>query len=240
MQVVHNHPFHSPRNGTDIDPQNQMALLMCPNQSKCIVPELQLQAKFKVYFCQHATKQGVRFFFLAREGFLLHPNIEMVSNIMSADYVVYLPGSAPWHLTECTNASYASKMIVLDEFDGAGLFYPADKKDMDSIYGKNVPWYFMYFKRSFVRRSDGEFIGYPSIEWFPDVYPMTYSIAETYVQTNKFNFKREIEILCTLRTGLKKMTTRLRVSSWIAEYGETRNVQNIVTKQVFYLTFNAI
>ena len=93
--------------------------------------------------------------------------------------------------------------------------------------------YFIYFKRSFVKRVDGQFIGYPSIDSYPDVYPLTYSIAEAYVQLNKFNLisSREIDILCTLR-GSKLMTTRQRVSDWVKDYGATRKVENIVTEQV--------
>ena len=57
----------------------------------------------KVYFCRHPTNSGVRFYFLAREGLLLHPNVEMVpfDRVQEADYIVYLPGSAPWQKTEC-------------------------------------------------------------------------------------------------------------------------------------------
>ena len=93
--------------------------------------------------------------------------------------------------------------------------------------------YFVYFKRSFVKREDGRFIGYPSIDFYPDVYPLTYSIAEAYVQPNKFSMIREIDILCTLR-GSKLMTTRQRVSDWVKDYGATRKVENIVTQQVLH------
>ena len=50
--VVHNHhPLVSPRNGTDISTaQKQLAVLRCPNQSKCIVPELQLQVSISLRF----------------------------------------------------------------------------------------------------------------------------------------------------------------------------------------------
>ena len=92
IQISRYHPLYSPRNGTDISASNQFAVLMCPNQSKCIVPELQLKVKYKIYMCKHPTKQGVRFYFLTREGLLLHPNVEMVTDISTADYVVYLPG----------------------------------------------------------------------------------------------------------------------------------------------------
>lgn len=67
-------PFVSPSNGTDI--RSPVPLIKCHNQTRCIQPYLQLQHTFKVYFCKH-HKHGVRFFFLAREGLLLHPNIQV-------------------------------------------------------------------------------------------------------------------------------------------------------------------
>ena len=42
------HPRMSPRPGTDISLQNQLSALRCPNQSACIVPELQLEVPLKV------------------------------------------------------------------------------------------------------------------------------------------------------------------------------------------------
>ena len=132
LETINPHPMMgSPRKGTDISPLHQMAVLLCPNQSKCIIPELQLQVKLKIYLCKHATRQGVRFYFLAREGFLLHPNVELINeaNINNADYIIYLPGSAPWEKTECTNASYGSKLIVLDEYDGHSLISPSIKPE---------------------------------------------------------------------------------------------------------------
>lgn len=241
QKVVNPHPFLSPRNGTDISSLHQMAVLLCPNQSKCIVPQLQLKKKLKVYLCRHPARQGVRFYYLAREGLLLHPNVEMLNEeaIHQADYIVYLPGSAPWHLTECTNSSFASKLLVLDEYDGHSLISPTVSPDeyIARYGGRSKPWYFMYFKRSFVRRTDGLFQGYPHLH-HKDVYPMTYAIAEAYLPSH-FNFKREIEILCTLR-GSKHMTTRLRAQTWVAEYGIARNINNIVTEQVKYINISIL
>ena len=68
----------------------------------------------------------------------------------------------------------------------------------------------MYYKRSFVKRKHGKFLSYPHFV-LPQVYPMTYALAEAYTMTHQFNFQREIEILCTLR-GSKQMSTRLRVN----------------------------
>ena len=226
------HPLVSPRPGTDISPQNQLSVLRCQNQTKCIVPELQLEAKLKVYFCRHPARHGVRFYYLVREGLHLHPNVELLpfEKIDDADFVIYLPGSSPWHLTECTDKALHSKLLVLDEFDGYNMFHPFERiEQVIEVYGKNLMWYFMYFKRSFVARRDGKFLSHPHLSQ-PDVYPITYALAEAYVSPS-YNFQRAIDILCTLR-GSSKMVTRMRVQEWIAEYAKSRNVVNAITEQV--------
>lgn len=228
------HPLYSPRPGSDISEANQMNLLQCPNQSSCIVPELQLKVKLRVYFCKHPIRGGVRFYFLAREGFLLHPNVEMVeeSEMNTADYIIYLPASAPWQKSECNASTHtAKKMIVLDEFDGVTpLYSPLPTfKEMKEAYGPSLVWYFLYFKRSYVGRRDGEFIKYAHAHKH-DVYPLTYPLAEAYIQL-KFNQVREIDIMCTLR-GSKEMSTRLRAQEWVTEYVKARGITNAITGQV--------
>lgn len=231
------HPLYSPRPGSDISEANQMNLLQCPNQSSCIVPELQLKIKTRVYFCKHPIRGGVRFYFLAREGFLLHPNVEMVeeSEMNSADYIIYLPASAPWQKSECNASIHTSKkMIVLDEFDGVTpLYSPLPTfKEMVATYGPSLIWYFLYFKRSYVGRRNGEFIKYAHAHKH-DIYPLTYPLAEAYIQL-KFNQVREIDIMCTLR-GSKEMSTRLRAQEWVTEYVQARGITNAITGQVIEL-----
>ena len=103
----------SPSEGTDIT-SDMVGLIRCHNQSSCIMPELQLQKVFKVYYCAR-TGHGVRFYYLVHEGLLLHPNIHLTPNIEEADVIVYLPTSSPWGKSECGNEKYYSRMLVLDE-----------------------------------------------------------------------------------------------------------------------------
>ena len=230
-----NYSYHnsSPREGSNIEGiENQLNLLRCSNQPECIVTALQLIPQLKIYFCSHPANHGVRFYHLIREGLLLHPNVKLLSfkDIDDADYVVYLPGSSPWHKTECTSPGLAKKLLVMDEFDGHSLFYPyTSSQEVKEVYGENMIWYFMYFKRSFVIRKDGKYLSHPHLEK-TDIYPMTYAIGESYARYD-FNFIREIEILCTLR-GSKKMSTRLRVQRWVNEYVSLRNVEKAITRQV--------
>jgi hypothetical protein len=233
--IVNPHPeLGSPREGSDIGVQHRTSLLRCVNQSTCIVPALQLEKKLKIYLCKHRSNHGIRFYYLAREGLLLHPNVELLeeADIAAADFIFYLPGSTPWHKTECTNPEYQPRLIVLDEYDLHQLVRPTITPEEYVLhYGdKNSPWYFMYFKRSFVRRLNGVFQGYPHFHQ-PDLYPLTYAVAEVYISP-EFTAKRDIEVMCTLR-GSKSMTTRLRAQQWVAAYGESRGItNNMVTAQV--------
>lgn len=243
MKTVLDDPTYvSPRKGTDISFDHQLSILRCPNQSKCIVPELQLVPKLKIYFCKHPVRQGVRFYFITKEGFLLHPNVELLpfESIATADFIVYLPGSAPWHRTECNDSSMAQRLIVMDEFDGHSHFMPfSDAKDMLAAGYKPHPddpheflWYNMYFKRSYVVRRGGIFQSFPHLNR-PDFYPITYSLAEAYIRP-QFNFKREMEIVCTLR-GSKVQPARQRVQTWMEEYVKERAVERAVVGQVIYV-----
>jgi hypothetical protein len=207
------------------------SFLTCQNQSQCIQPKLQVTTPIRVYLCKHTSSGGVRFFYLVRDGLLLHPQVIWYDNLLfdDIDYLIYLPNSSPWPKSECANPRYASKLIVLDEFDGALNFAPfANKEERLKHYPtdpftKAPIWNYMFFKRSYVRREDGVFIGYPHIAK-RDVFPMVYSIASGYIQES-FNQHRNREIACTLR-GSEKQTTRLRVQQWVAEYIATKNLTN--------------
>ena len=86
-------------------------------------------------------------------------------HVEDADYVFYLPGSSPWHRTECTNSSLADKLIVMDEFDGHNLFYPfKTKEEVKAVYGEDMVWYYMYFQAQLCRQKRWEIHGAPSSE----------------------------------------------------------------------------
>lgn len=143
----HYHPNISPREGSVISSDvlsHQVALLSCQNQSACIVPNLQLNAKLKVYFCSRPVRRGVRFYYLVHEGLLNHPNVVLLphEDINQADLIIYLPASAPWHLTECNVSSYKSRLLVLEEFDGHTLYLPyKTREEAISVYGSDLRWF---------------------------------------------------------------------------------------------------
>ena len=107
--------FRSPFSGTDIL-SKPTKLLSCPEQTQCIVPELQLQHEFKVYYCKRVSF-GVRFYYLIREGLTLHPKVKIVDDADAADLLIYLPESAAWHKSECSNPRNVDKVnIYLSRF----------------------------------------------------------------------------------------------------------------------------
>jgi hypothetical protein len=213
--------FVSPYEGTDIE-SNPSPLLKEFNQTQIIIPQLQLVKDYKVYFCQH-KENGVRFFFLTREGLLLHPRIHLVDDPNAADYIVYLPVSAGWHETECNKAAYRGKTVILDEGDGPGLFTVND--------GIKDSWV-VYFKRSFVSRHRGIFQGYMRYVTNGNVFPMTYPSGDIYVRPRYNSFdSRDLEIVCTLR-GSNHDPVRLRVREWIEEYVRARGIKQAVAGEI--------
>lgn len=191
-------------------------LLKCVNQSSCILPSLEVTVRFKIYLCKRLSRIGIRFYTLVKEGFIRHPAVDLVSSIIDAEYVIYLPGSTPWHKTECSDTYLSNRLVVLDEFDGASAFMPAtSQEDLLLKYG-NASWNFMLFKRSYVQRKNGTFKSYP-FHHRKDFFPMTYSIADSYI-SNSFNHNRSFKIVCTLRGDPKYQPSRLRVIEWLTEY----------------------
>jgi len=213
--------FVSPSNGTDLS--HPISLIKCDNQTRCIQPYLQLKRTFDVYFCKHVG-HGVRFYFLAREGLLLHPNVRLVSDPYKAEVIVYLPVSADWDKTECNKKEFKSKTVVLDEGDWPSLFEPDGPNSKEQ--------WLLYFKRSYVQRKSGIFKQYMGYLQRPDILPMTYTIAEAYVR-NSFPLvkERELDIVSTLR-GSNADPVRLRVRQWVQEYCQARGLTKYVAGEV--------
>lgn len=218
--------------------------LDCYNQSTCITPELQVQKIFSIYLCQKVGRHGSRFYYLLSDGLSKHPAVRMVDTIAAADFLFYLPGSAPWHRSECTDTSFADRLIVLDEFDGSFAFSPRKNfEELKQAYPdkvidkKNVMWYYMYFKRSYVHRKDGKFLRYPFL-LKKDFFPMVYSIADSYVRP-EYNMERNLLVACTLRGDPKYQPSRLRVLEWLHEYISKHNipVDKVVTAQVIFVVY---
>lgn len=218
-------------------------LVGCANQTTCTPPALQLRRSFRVYFCRHVAN-GVRFYYLVREGLLLHPRVTLVDDIFAADVVVYLPESARWHRSECRDPRVRHRVVVLDEGDGPQLFAPPvadDAKHLADLVAAGVvpppgspaatqpPLpagdFLLYFKRSYVRRDNGVFGGYmPYVARHPHVLPLFYPLATAYLRHPvRPHAERDLEIVCSLR-GSAWDPTRQRVKEWTDDYVRARHL----------------
>jgi hypothetical protein len=217
-------PFH-----TTIVPA---LLTTCRNHTQCIQPVLQLQKSYDVYYCKHVG-HGVRFYYLAKEGLLLHPKIRLVDRPEDADVIIYLPESAPWKKSECAHKDLWHKIVMLDEGDGQHIFEPSLLPQEQTLaMSKPLNEFLLSFKRSYVNRGNGRFLGYMQYAKKSNVFPMTYTIAEAYVRPNFRPFvERDIEVLCTLR-GSRFDPSRLRVQQWLEEFAKARGLSNYVIGQI--------
>jgi hypothetical protein len=209
-------------------------LIHCPNQTTCLSPVLQLQRPYNVYFCKHIAN-GVRFYYLVREGLLLHPQIHLIEDMFAADVIVYLPESARWHRSECRDPRVRHKMVVLDESDGPQIFVPPVEEDAKFLAtvtdnNKHPPssthkLFLLYFKRSYVRRENGVFGGYMNyVTRNLDVLPMFYPVATAYLRHPVLpHTERDLEIVCSLR-GSNWDPTRQRIKEWTQEYVRARGI----------------
>lgn len=120
--IAPNPNFQSPYEGTDIA-SKPAKVVNCNKQTQCIVPALQLQKTFNVYYCKRVS-HGVRFYYLIREGLTLHPNINLVEKPEDADVIIYLPESANWAKSECSkDPAYFSKVGMCCEMSFVDWFF---------------------------------------------------------------------------------------------------------------------
>lgn len=202
-----------------------LSATQCRNQTTCITPVLQLHRSYNVYYCKRVS-YGVRFYFLVKEGLLLHPKITLVDTMEAADVIVYLPESAAWKKSECNDPKQRHKLLLLDEGDGPQLF--SLPKPSPGMKPSEKEHFLMYFKRSYVRRENGRFRGYMnyvSAQTQPiPVLPLFYPVATAYLRHPYRPFaERDLEITCSLR-GSDWDPTRQRIKEWTEEYVRARHI----------------
>ncbi len=100
-----------------------LKLLTCTDQHDCIIPALQLQVKMNVYLCKRPKEGGggVRFFFLIKQGLLLHPNVNLITdlynlNVSSKSRPYTNQSSSSWSSWSWSNNSTTATATVVDYF----------------------------------------------------------------------------------------------------------------------------
>jgi len=112
--------------------------------------------------------------------------------------------------------------VVLDEGDYPQLFEPDDAAGP----------FLLYFKRSYVRRSNGVFQGFMNYVRSLEVLPMSYTLMEAYVRPSLLpDSQRDLQLLCSLR-GSSHDPVRLRVRQWVEEYAVARGLRSYRAGQV--------
>lgn len=189
--------------------------------SHCVAASTQLQGLWKVYLVpQDAPSKGFRFHHLIDQGLNLHHNVERVNNPKDAHVIIFLSTSTkeiPIHNVRAPDGNmrnaFSDRLVVLDEGDGPGHIRKVKNGE-----------YIAYFKRSWVRKSDGAFLANP-IRFEDRYYPMTYSVSNNYT-SGVFYTDRTHEIVCTLRKNVKQ-PARARILEWVAEIVQEHSIENI-------------
>ena len=190
--------------------------------SHCVSAATQLVGLWKVFLVpQDAPSKGFRFHHLIDQGLALHRNVRRVASPDAADVILFLSTSTrdlpvknvtgPDGAGSVRNA-YLDRLVVLDEGDGPGYIRKVRNGE-----------YIAYFKRSWVRKTDGAFLSNPPR--FRDRYfPMVYSVSNNYT-SGVFDTVRTHDVVCTLREN-KKQPARARVLSWVGKVVAEAGVAN--------------
>lgn len=220
--------FESPSSGTLVTAANQQSLVSCANQTICLKPHLQLAKRFKVYLCKRLQHYGVNVHYVVAEGLNLHPKVDMVQDMAEADFVIYMPVFSPWNKSECNQTYLSNKLIVLDDYSSPkALYSPPGAKD----------WYLLYFKRSYVDKKGGLFVGFPHL-LAANVLPLTFSLQELDLHPN-FQMNRAVDVYSPIKPS-KRVPAKKRVLDWLQEFGKQRKEHlKVTTFNVLSMTIGA-
>ena len=218
------------------------------NETVCVEPDIQFRRKWRIHLMpQDNPGKGWRFFHLINQGFSKHPYVVKVDSVAAADCVVWLPtstnnppsidelampaaapdpgmallpvlgaGNNPEAKAGGAQSGQATKkvLIVLDEGDGSG-FYPKASK---------MP-YTIYFKRSWVVKRDGHYMG-PPRRLKHAYFPMVYSASDQY-HSGIFESidERFRDVVCSLRC-FDRQPARCRILGWTKQAAKSLNLKN--------------
>ena len=206
-------PLHAPSSvAARRDPTSICTDIVGMGISHCVSAATQLRGIWRVHLVpQDAPSKGFRFHHLIDQGLNLHRGVRRVDSPDDADVILYLPTSTrdipvrnetvPGFSGGAVRNANLARLVVLDEGDGPGHIRKVKSGE-----------YLAYFKRSWVRKTDGAFASNPPR--FKDRYfPMTYSVSNNYT-SGVFDTMRTHDVVCTLRLN-KKQPARARGLGWV-------------------------
>ena len=169
----------------------------------CVAPRLRLATKLRVHIFTNGREKAEtswRFRHLLDQGLAAHPRVEIVGREADADVVLWLP---QWTNRIPMIKEPRRRLIILDEHD--------DRARRDGGY--KTEEYLAYYKRSFVRKTDGAFEGLFEAPLGARTYALPYSISDAYLSSDASG-GRPLDIVCTLRVGQGVYPARARVLAW--------------------------
>lgn len=150
--------------------------------------EFKKGSMYKIYFplFDHveSTSNEMR---LTHEGLVAHPQVTLVDNPDSADYVIFcqnhLVDHCPFHTRfRPIKDKYKEKTILLDYDDSPDIIYDAD----------DFRWR-LYFKRSCVDRENGRVMNYAGLSVIPTAYGVVDAICEPPAGHDN---RRSLDVAC--------------------------------------------
>ena len=179
----------------------------------CVAPRLRLATTLRVHIFTSGREKAEtswRFRHLLDQGLEAHPRVEIVGREADADVVLWLP---QWTNRIPMIKEPRRRLIILDEHD--------DRARRDGGY--KTEEYLAYYKRSFVRKTDGAFEGLFEAPLGARTYALPYSISDAYLSSDASG-GRPLDIVCTLRVGQGVYPARARVLAWARAYAAARNL----------------
>ena len=179
----------------------------------CVAPRLRLATTLRVHVFttgRERAETSWRFRHLLDQGLAAHPRVTVVSREEDADVVLWLP---QWTNRVPAIREPRRRLVILDEHD--------DRARRDGGYKSEE--YLAYYKRSFVRKTDGAFEGLFEAPLGTRTYALPYSISDAYLSSDASG-GRPLDIVCTLRVGQGVYPARARVLAWARAYAAARNL----------------
>lgn len=190
------------------------------HKTTCVSPDIQFRTQWNVYMVpQDNPGKGWRFHHLVTQGLEKHPYANWTKDLASADAVLWLPTSTTQPPAPET-LPHDAKLLVLDEGDGEGYHPKAANLN-----------YIVYFKRSWVKKSNGKYQG-PPRRLNRNYFPMVYSSSDQYHNGKLEGLKsRTRDVVCSLRC-FDRQPTRCRVLQWTKDAAASLGLQNTMLGEV--------
>ena len=160
---------------------------------------------YQVHIWNDGTFCNLRETFLIKEGFTLNPHTILVESPDKADIIVWVSTGAAAEKEMPPSCNYSTPVVILDYSDGCSV----------NPHRYKIGNLVQYFKRSFVLRHDGVYVGNCTRD--QSILPIAYSGAGFMVNQNKAK-ERPVVFTNLLRVHGSTNENRKRVVGWTKSF----------------------